>query len=140
MSRRRIAGYAPAHFVLPTSSRSLAGWPRLGANTASVVWFNGQVLTFDLDNPAQKAQYDAIQKLKQQVSQQQPVTLIDYTKTPLTPPFVPYGTLSPVSPQLLVAPAPSWLQQESIVGVKNSWLVAGGVGLLALLAMGRRRR
>lgn len=113
----------------------------LGANLVSVTWFNGQVWTFDLDNPEQKKQYEAVLVLKNQIQNrpQEPTTTYIYPSSALTPPqqTQPYVPTYPTAPGGAVPPPADW-----IPGIKNDWLLWGALGIVALSVLrgGKRRR
>lgn len=113
----------------------------LGANVVTITWYNGQVLRFDLDDPAQKAQHDAIQRFmaSQASKPPEPTTTILYAGSALTPPQYPAYVLQTAGqPQFSAAAVtPSWLDQEMISGVPNKWLAGGALGFLALASLRR---
>jgi hypothetical protein len=56
--------------------------------------------------------------------------------------YVPSQPIAPVVPAAAkpaVAVARSWWNQSSVLGISNQYLVAGGVGLLGLILLKRRR-
>lgn len=143
--RRRLGAYAGARFPLPFMGLGCAGCkrPTLGGNTAQLTWYNGQVLTFNLDDPTQKAQYDAIRRQLTTQPGIEPTTTIVYGSSALIAPSPLPASYIPPAPVLVNASAAasaSWLDRETIPGVKNQWLAlgVGGAVLLASMRKGRR--
>ena len=147
---RRLRGYRDVRFPLPFTGLGCAGCkrPTLGANIVTLTWTNGQVLNFDLDVPAQKAQHDAIKSYLASLGTQiEPTATIVYGGGALIPPQYSPGVLltagkpSPLPmPSMQVAEVP-WLDQQMISGVPNKWLAAGALGFVALASLrkgGRR--